>query len=127
AAGKLHEPRDAVERGRLAAPGGPEQADEFAPSDRQRELVQRVERLAAGTGEPARDAVELELLEVVFHDGPVTNERRSRGSGNPESLVGSRHWIPAFARSPHRYARGATGDAAGFQSRAAPQPALGQM
>src|SRR5439155_21092672 len=69
AAGELHEPGDAVERGRLPATRGPEQADEFAALDRQRELVQRVEGLATGAGKPARDAVELEFLEVVFHRG----------------------------------------------------------
>ena len=68
AARELHEPGDAVERGRLAAAGRPEQADEFAALDRQRKLVERVERLAARAGEAARHAVELEFAEIVFHE-----------------------------------------------------------
>ena len=64
---QLHEPGDAIERGRLAAARWPEQADEFAAPDGQGQGVERVERLAAGGGKAARHAVKLQFVEIVFH------------------------------------------------------------
>jgi hypothetical protein len=47
-------------------PEGPSR-DELAALDGERELVERVECLAPGSGKTARDPVELELAEIVLH------------------------------------------------------------
>ena len=77
AAGQRQQPGDAVQRRRLAAAGRPEQRDELAALDRQRQLVQRVERVAAGAGEAARDAVETQFVEIVLHGQADTTPRQA--------------------------------------------------
>jgi hypothetical protein len=64
---ELHQAGDAVERRRLAAARRSKEADELAALDRQRQLVQRGEGMAACPGESARDTVELEFAEIVLH------------------------------------------------------------
>ena len=51
----------------LPQPDGPSSAMNSPRADRERQLVERVERLAARAGEAARDVVEPELVKVVLH------------------------------------------------------------
>ena len=67
AAGQRQQAGDAVERRGLAAAGRPEQRDELAAPDRQRQLVERGDARAARLAEVPRDAVEPQLAEVVLH------------------------------------------------------------
>ena len=75
---RLQQAGDAVERGRLAATRRPQERDELAALDGQGQLVQRVERLAAGAGEAARDVIEPQLGEIVFHQLSNPSGRRIR-------------------------------------------------
>jgi hypothetical protein len=59
------QPGDAVERCRFAAARRPQQRDEFAAADGDRQAVERRD-LTLGMREAARDAVESQLAEVVF-------------------------------------------------------------
>src|SRR6185295_6214370 len=73
---KAQKPGDAVERGRLAAPRRPEERDELTAPDGQGQLVQRVERLATGAGEAARDVIEPQLGKIMFHLPPAAAPMR---------------------------------------------------
>jgi hypothetical protein len=83
-AGHRQEPGDAVERGGLAAARWPEQADELAAPDGQREFTQRRDLRATGISEVARDAVEPQFLEIRVHRAarsmftlPIARRRRA--------------------------------------------------
>src|SRR5258706_8248314 len=82
------EPRDDPQQRRLAATGGPEEADELAGFDRQVDRLQR--------DEIAEALVNAFELEGVSHVGC-----RSRGSRNPVSFD-QRRWIPACAGTTSR-------------------------
>src|SRR6267142_6210387 len=66
AGGEREEPRDAVERGRLAAARRPEQRDELAAPDGDGQAVERGDLAPAPVREATRDRVEPKLAEVVF-------------------------------------------------------------
>ncbi len=122
ALGQRHQPRDAVQRGRLAAAGRAEQRDELAAPDRQRHVGQRVERLARGTREAARHAVEFELGKILFH---VCSLWRWQGSGirnaplRSSSSTPGLPWAGVRARRPNvaRHQWGSRRDHTAFRSR----------
>ena len=102
AARQLHQAGDAVERRRLAAAGRPEQRDEFAALDRERQLVQRGERVSAGAGKAPRDAVQPQFVEIVVHRGSSTPRsfRLLRAdfrpsAGTPRRRPSRRAWVHA--------------------------------
>ena len=60
----------------LPQPDGPSSAMNSPRANRQRQLVQRGESVAAAAGEAARDAIELELAEIVLHGEAITGTSR---------------------------------------------------
>jgi len=74
AAGKRQQSRDAVERRRFAAAGRPEERNEFAAPNRDRQLIERRERLPARAREAARYTFEFEFGEIVFHSTMVSRQ-----------------------------------------------------
>ena len=80
----------------LPQPDGPSSAMNSPRRDRQRQLVERVERLAARAGEAARDVIEPQFGEIVFissmnvarpsaADGCATITRRMRDASTSSS------------------------------------------
>src|SRR5205823_914617 len=67
AAGDRQQARNTIERRGLAATRGPEQADELAAPDDQRQLMQCGDALPARIVEMARDLREAQLFEIRVH------------------------------------------------------------
>src|SRR5207237_3460435 len=67
AAGDRQQSGDAIERGGLAAPGGPEQTNELATLDGQSEFVQRGHARTARIVEMPRHRGKAQFIELLVH------------------------------------------------------------
>src|SRR5947209_7924966 len=76
--------RDAIERSGLAASGRPEQADEFAALDGQREFVQRGHARAARIVEMPRHRGKAQLIELLVHR--MISPARAKSAARPTLL-----------------------------------------